>query len=168
LIPATAKHFPGLGSALKDQNTDVLPVQINSTKAQLTSIDMLPYRKAITSGVQLVMPSWALYPSIDSKFPSGLSKTMLQTYLRGQLGFKGVTISDAIEAGGLKAFGDDPNRSMLAINAGMDIILAAARDVSQGVKIVEKITKELDAGSLDAQEFQASVDRIVSLRKGLA
>lgn len=93
---------------------------------------------------------------------------MLQTYLRGQLGFKGVTISDAIEAGGLKAFGDDPNRSMLAINAGMDIILAAARDVSQGVKIVEKITKELDAGSLDAQEFQASVDRIVSLRKGLA
>lgn len=115
------------------------------------------------------MPSWALYPSIDSKYPSGLSKTMLQTYLRGQLNFRGVTISDAIEAGGLNAFGkDDGVRSRLAVEAGMDIILAAARNVSQGVGIVEKLTTLLDGGDLDANEFQQSVDRIVSLRKGLA
>ncbi|KAJ5081230.1 Glycoside hydrolase superfamily [Penicillium angulare] len=164
---ATAKHFPGLGAAGAGENTDEEPVTINLGIDELRSVDEAPYSKVISAGIDMVMTSWALYPALDAKYPSGLSTAWVQDELRGRLGFKGVTITDAIEAGALQAFGDDPSRAILASQAGMDIILASGRNVTQGEAIYDSLLAALNDGSLSSGEFSQATDRILSLRKRL-
>ncbi|GAP82360.2 hypothetical protein SAMD00023353_13700050 [Rosellinia necatrix] len=166
-VVATAKHFPGLGAAGASENTDARPVTIGRSLADLRAIDETPYVAAIQAGVKMIMPSWALYPALDAQYPSGISSKWIQGELRGRLGFKGVVITDAIEAGGLSAFGTDAQRSVLAMAAGADIILAAARDVTQGQNIVNALVTAVNSGSLSASAFSASTSRISSLRATL-
>ncbi|KAJ5355163.1 secreted glycosyl hydrolase [Penicillium cataractarum] len=167
-IIATAKHFPGLGAAGKTENTDEEPVTINLTLDEIRTVDEIPYTKAIPAGVDMVMNSWALYPALDAKYPSGLSKAWIQDELRGRLGFKGVTITDAIEAGALQAFGDDAARGVLASQAGMDIILASARNVTQGEAVFDALVSALQNGSLPKDSFSEATDRILALRKKIS
>lgn len=162
---ATAKHFPGLGAAETNENTDEAPVTIDLTLNELRVVDEAPYVSAIAAGVGMVMASWALYPALDPKLPSGLSTSWIQDELRGRLGFEGVTITDAIEAGALEAFGDDPARAVLASQAGMDIILASARNVTQGEAVVEALVSALQDGSLTQHSFAQATDRILELRQ---
>ncbi|KAJ5762860.1 secreted glycosyl hydrolase [Penicillium manginii] len=164
-ILATAKHFPGLGAALKDSNTDEEPVTIDLTIRQLRAVDEKPYKEAIAAGLDMVMTSWALYPALDSKYPSGMSKKWVQGELRGRLGFKGVTITDAIEAGALESFGGDADRGLLAAQAGMDILLASGRNVSQGEAIVDGLVTALENGILPRKSFSEATGRILSMRK---
>lgn len=165
---ATAKHFPGLGAAETNENTDEAPVTINLALDELRAVDEAPYASAIAAGVGMVMASWALYPALDPKYPSGLSTSWIQDELRGRLGFEGVTVTDAIEAGALEAFGDDPARAVLASQAGMDIILASARNVTQGEAIVEALVSALQDGSLVQDSFAQATDRILALRQKAA
>lgn len=163
---ATAKHFPGLGAATASEDTDEEVVVLTQSFNDLLTIDMPPFAAAINAGVEMVMPSWAYYPALDSKYPSGLSTKWLQSELRGRLGFQGVTISDAIEAGGLAKFGNnDGYRATLATKAGMDIILASAQDPSQGAGIVEILSQALQNGTLNSSTFAQSTTRILNLRR---
>ncbi|KAF8066815.1 glycosyl hydrolase [Lyophyllum atratum] len=166
-VAAAAKHFPGLGAAAASANTDSVPVTLNQSAADIRNIDEFPYIAAIAAGVKLIMPSWAIYPSIDSSRPSGMSSTFIYGELRGTLGFSGVTVSDAIEAGALKAFGTDGNRAILASEAGMDLILAAARSVTQGDGIVTALANALDSGAMDRKAFDRATTRITTLRQSL-
>ncbi|KAI1296103.1 putative glycosyl hydrolase [Xylaria venustula] len=166
-VVATAKHFPGLGAASASENTDERPVTITRSLADLRSIDEAPYTAVIQAGVKLIMPSWALYPALDAKYPSGISSKWIQGELRGRLGYQGVIITDAIEAGGLNGFGTDPQRSILALQAGVDITLAAARNVTQGQGIVNGLVTAVNSGSLSSSAFSASTARISSLRSTL-
>ncbi|KAI0468972.1 glycoside hydrolase family 3 protein [Xylaria cf. heliscus] len=166
-VVATAKHFPGLGAATATQNTDQRPVTISRSLADLRDIDEAPYIAAIEAGVKMIMPSWALYPALDPRYPSGISSKWIQGELRGRLGYKGVVITDAIEAGGLEGFGADPERGVLAMAAGVDLILAAARNVSQGEGIRSALVTAVNSGSLSRSTFSASTLRISSLRTTL-
>ena len=168
-VLSSAKHFPGLGTASSTQNTDEVPVTLNVSLDELRSIDEVPYKAAISAGVEMIMPSWALYPSYDSEYPSGMSSKWIQNELRGRLGFTDiVTVSDAIEAGALEAFGDDPNRAVLAARAGMDIILCGRKTLAQGVGIVKELASQLNSGSLNQTAFDESTDRILRMRRKLA
>jgi beta-N-acetylhexosaminidase len=164
---ATAKHFPGLGSAAAGQNTDTGPVTVGVGLSGLRDRDEVPYAAAIAAGVQLVMVSWAVYPALDGARPAGLSPPVVQSELRGRLHYGGVTITDALEAGALKAFGTSGQRAVLAAQAGMDLILCSARDVSQGENAAAGLAAALTGGQLDAAGFQAALDRVNALRSGL-
>ena len=166
-VAATAKHFPGLGSATKSQNTDAGPVTLNVSLSGLRSKDEAPYPAAIAAGVKLIMASWAVYPALDAGKPAGLSPAVIQTELRGRLGYQGVTITDAIEAGALGAFGSSGQRAVLAAQAGMDLLLCSAQDPSQGQAVVTALASALDGGQLDATTFNAAVQRVTALRDGL-
>ncbi|HEX9065295.1 MAG TPA: glycoside hydrolase family 3 N-terminal domain-containing protein, partial [Streptosporangiaceae bacterium] len=131
-VAATVKHFPGLGAATRSQNTDERPVTLNVPLTQLRAIDEAPYKGAIAANVKLAMVSWAVYPALDKKFPAGLSRTIVLGELRNRLGFAGVTITDALEAGALKNFGSTANRAVLATNAGMDLVLCSGENPSEG------------------------------------
>ncbi|KAG6841408.1 hypothetical protein C0991_011302 [Blastosporella zonata] len=165
-VASTAKHFPGLGAAAASANTDVQPVTLNLSASEIQTVDELPYFSAIAAGVPLVMLSWAVYPAIDS-VPSGLSFQMIFGELRGRMGFEGVTISDAIEAGALSAYGTDTDRAILASAAGMDLILAAEKDATQGDSIVTALATALDDGTLDSLLFRRGTARIAKLRATL-
>lgn len=166
-VAATAKHFPGLGAAATNQDTDSRPVTLNVPKRQLRKVDELPYRSAIPAGVKLVMVSWAVYPALDPKRPAGLSSTVVHGELRSRLGFKGVTITDALEAGALRSYGSTANRAVLAAHAGMDLLLCASQNVSQGSAAVSALASALKSGKLRRPAFMASVHRVRVLRSEL-
>ncbi|KAL6850618.1 hypothetical protein ACO1O0_007742 [Amphichorda felina] len=167
-IAAAAKHFPGLGRAPKGSNTDEVPVTLNATEEELTSVDMAPFAEAIEAGVGMIMPSWAIYPSVDAKHPAGLSPVWLKEKLRGDLGFQGVTVSDAIEAGSLSSLGGLDVIVPAAASAGMDLLLSSARDIQQGVEVRTVLEEAVSSGAVDRAEFDAATERIVNLRASLA
>ena len=165
-VAATAKHFPGLGAATKSQNTDVGPVTLKVSKSKLRSIDEYPYQAAIAARVKLVMVSWARYPALAPR-PAGLSSVIVRGELRDRLGFGGVTITDALEAGALKAYGSTGHRALLAAQAGMDLVLCSAQDVGQGVQCLDGLQNGYTSGSLGKAMFLRAETRVQNLRAGL-
>ena len=166
-VAATAKHFPGLGAATASQNTDAEPVTLNVPLSALRATDEFPYQAAIAAGVKLVMVSWAVYPALGTKRPAGLSSNVVGGELRTRLGFTGVTITDALEAGALSAYGSTQNRATQAAGAGMDLILCASGSVSQGITAMDGMRTAYNNGTLPHAAFQAAVNRIIALRQGL-
>ena len=166
-VAATAKHFPGLGAAAKSQDTDLAPVKLNVSAANLRGIDELPYKAAIAAKVKLVMVSWAVYPGLGATRPGGLSTNVVQGELRNRLGFKGVTITDALEAGALRPYGSIQHRALLAAQAGMDLLLCSAQTKGEGAACVDGLEDGYNDGSLGKTTFKAADTRVLSLRAGL-
>jgi len=166
-VAATAKHFPGLGAATAAEDTDTGPVTLNLPAATIRGVDEFPYHAAIAAGVRLVMVSWAVYPSLDPKRPAGLSSVIVGRELRARLGFTGVTITDALEAGALKAFGSIGHRAVLAAGAGMDLILCANGSAAEGTAAMNGMRTAYHDGALGHAAFRAAVTRIIALRRGL-
>ena len=167
-VAATVKHFPGLGAATRSQNTDERPVTLNVPLSQLRSVDERPYQAAVAAKVKLAMVSWAVYPALDKTFPAGLSSKIVLGELRNRLGFAGVTITDALEAGALKNFGGTANRAKLATEAGMDLLLCAEETPAQGVTARNALRSDFLASSPTAQaNFKAAAERVLALRATL-
>jgi len=166
-VAASAKHFPGLGAATRSQDTDKGPVTLHLTAGRIRGFDEVPYKAAIAAQVKLVMVSWAIYPALAPGRPAGLAPAVVQGELRKRLGFTGVTVTDALEAGALRPFGTIGHRAELAAGAGMDLILCSQGNVAEG----EHALAGLRRGYLDSAHgkpaFEAAVERIVALREGL-
>lgn len=125
-IAATAKHFPGLGTATV--NTDDRAVTIRAAPGLLQR-DLDPFRNAVDAGVRLVMISSAAYPALDpSGRPAVFSRPIVTGLLRGTLGFRGVVVSDALDAPGAVHV---PHATTLAIEAGVDVLLYTSDWVSR-------------------------------------
>jgi beta-N-acetylhexosaminidase len=166
-VAATVKHFPGLGAAGASQDTDNEPVQIDLPASTLRTVDEAPYQAAIQAGVQLAMVSWANYPALDPRLPAGLSPTIIQGELQGRLGFDGVTITDALGAGALGAYGSLENKTMLAARAGMDALLCTATMPLPGADCLAGLQQGYLDGALPATAFKAQLAQLLALRASL-
>src|SRR5260221_13321738 len=98
---ATAKHFPGHGDTAADSHID-LPV-IRADRARLNTLELIPFRAAISSGVGSVMTGHLNVPALepDPNTPATLSHNILTGVLRDELGFEGLVITDAMDMGGI-------------------------------------------------------------------
>jgi beta-N-acetylhexosaminidase len=166
-VAAAAKHFPGLGAAARNQDTDLRPVTLPVPAATLHRVDERPYRAAIAARVKLVMVSWAVYPALDPSRPAGLSPVVVRGQLRQRLGFGGVTITDALEAGALRHYGPIARRGQLAALAGMDLLLCSGHRVGEGQQAVAGLARAYRDGLISRDSGEAAVARIASLRAGL-
>ncbi len=166
-IAATAKHFPGLGAATRSQNTDLTTVTLTQSADEIRNVDELPFGASVAVGVDMVMTSWAVYPALDPDFPAGLSAAIVQGELRDRLGFRGVTITDALEAGAVAPFGDTGERSVLAAQAGMDVLLCSARDITQGTAAVQAVAAALQGFQLNPGHSRQALRRVLDLRQQL-
>jgi beta-N-acetylhexosaminidase len=124
-IAATAKHFPGLGGATV--NTDDGPATIERSRAQLEATDLPPFAAAIDAGVPLVMVGHARYPALDPDRIASQSPPIIQQLLRGRMRFRGVVVSDSMEAQASLATGDIATISERAVRAGVDLLLLTGR-----------------------------------------
>jgi len=154
-------------SAAASQNTDAGPVTLNLSLNTLRSVDEVPFAAAIAAGTKLIMVSWAVYPALGAQ-PAGLSPNVVQGELRGRLDFTGVTSTDALEAGALQPFGSTQHRALRAALAGMDLLLCAAQDVTQGEQASAELAADYTDGTLDGPTFLAAVNRVITLRQSLA
>jgi beta-N-acetylhexosaminidase len=119
-VGATAKHFPGLGAAL--DSTDDKPVAIAGTRDQLEG-PLIPFREAVKAGVPLVMASHAFYPGIDRRRPASQSKAILGGLLRSAMKYRGVIVTDSIEARGVLRYSSLEVAAERSIDAGADLVL---------------------------------------------
>jgi len=124
-IAATVKHFPGLGSA--PANTDRAIVTIRRSRARLRSIDLAPFGAAVTAGVPLVMVGHARYPALDRSRIASQSRPIIEGLLRRELGFRGVVVTDSLEARASLATGGIAQVSERALRAGADLLLLTGR-----------------------------------------
>src|SRR5947208_9920114 len=98
---ATAKHFPGHGDTAADSHID-FPV-IRADRARLDSLELIPFRAAISSQVDSVMTGHLNVPALepDPNTPATLSHNILADLLRNQLGYQGLIVTDAVDMGGI-------------------------------------------------------------------
>ena len=119
LVAACAKHFPGHGRADTDSHL-VLPV-VGASLQQLRDTDLVPFQAAIRAGVRCVMTAHVVFPEIDT-VPATISRKFLTELLRGELGFDGVIVTDALE---MAAIGDSEasaEGAVAALAAGADLL----------------------------------------------
>jgi beta-N-acetylhexosaminidase len=124
-VAATAKHFPGLGGA--PVNTDDGPATIERSRAQLEATDLPPFAAAIEAGVPLVMAGHARYPALDPDRIASQSQPIIQQLLRERMRFRGVVVTDSMEARASLATGAITTVSERAIRAGSDLLLLTGR-----------------------------------------
>jgi beta-N-acetylhexosaminidase len=124
-IAATAKHFPGLGGARS--NTDAAVVRIPRSRAQVEAVDLAPFRAAVLAGAPLVMVGHARYPALDRYRIASQSAPIIEGLLREELGFRGVVVTDSMEARASLATGTLEKASERAVRAGADLLLLTGR-----------------------------------------
>jgi len=120
-VAATVKHFPGLGRATV--NTDDGSATIDAPRAALDGADLEPYRAAVAADAPLVMAGHALYPAYDAANIASQSPTLLTDVLRDRLSFRGVVITDSIEAQAVLDRSGVATAAVSSLAAGADIVL---------------------------------------------
>jgi beta-N-acetylhexosaminidase len=130
-VAATAKHFPGLGGG--PANTDNAIVTIRRSRAELDAVDLPPFEAAIAAGVPLVMVGHARYPALDRFRIASQSRPIIQGVLRDELGFRGVVVTDSLEAQASLATGSITKVAERALRAGADLLLLTGRGSYQPV-----------------------------------
>lgn len=163
-IGVTAKHFPGLGRA--QANTDETRVRITTSAEDLRAQDELPFRTAIEAGTDLVMLSSAIYQAF-SPAPAVLSPPVVLEELRRRLGFRGVTISDDLEAGAFAGASSPRQVARAAKLAGVDLLLYATT-ADAALAASRGLTSDLRDGRLELDDVRAAVSRSIALRTRLA
>jgi beta-N-acetylhexosaminidase len=118
VIPV-AKHFPGLGDTVADSHRELPLAQSDDPTREL---DLLPFREAVAAGAPAVMTAHLLVPLWDSR-PATLSAVALQYWLRRQLGFQGVIITDDLEMGAIARRLPVGQAAREALAAGADLLL---------------------------------------------
>lgn len=160
-VAATLKHFPGHGNTTVDSHTD-LPV-LTQSRAELEEIDLAPFRAGIAAGAQLVMVGHLDVKSIDPGVPATFSRKVLVDLLRGELGFTGVVISDALNMGAVTQ-ASAAEQAVQAILAGNDMLLMPPSVADARDGLLEAIT----SGRLPREQLVESVTRILTLKFSLA
>jgi beta-N-acetylhexosaminidase len=162
-VAATAKHFPGLGSARLD--TDFAVQRIGLPKATLRDVDEAPYRRFVAIGGEMVMLSTAIYPALSAR-PAAFARPIATGELRERLGFEGVSISDALETVSVKSFGGPAKAGVAAARAGTDLLLFTEQRA--GARAEAALLRGLRSESLSREDFEASAGRVLRLRHLLA
>jgi beta-N-acetylhexosaminidase len=158
-VAATAKHFPGLGTAT--ENTDFEAQRLNLSKAELRSVDEGPYRAFIAAGGKLVMLSTAIYPAFSGR-PAAFTRRVATGELRGRLGFHGVTITDSLGSSAVAAFGGQREAAVDGAAAGDDLLLFD--DLPSALAGHEALVEQLHRGGLRRAPFLAAAGRVLRLR----
>ena len=157
---ATAKHFPGHGDTERDSHNVLATVQVDMNR--LNAVELYPFQKAIEAGVQAVMSAHISIPALDPapNVPATLSKLIMTDYLRGQLGFEGLVVSDSMGMGGITTLYPQDQAAILAVQAGVDIILLTP----EPERVVSFLVDAVRNGQISETRIDESVNRILQAK----
>jgi beta-N-acetylhexosaminidase len=158
-VAATAKHFPGIGRAVR--STDRSAVTLTPTGAALER-DLAPFRRAVAAGVPVMMLSNASYIAFGPA-PAAWSAP-IQSLLRQELGFRGVTITDALDPAAATRGRTLPAAALLAVRAGVDLVLLTGSEASSDGVFRALLERAAD-GEISRASLHRSNDRILALKE---
>jgi beta-N-acetylhexosaminidase len=152
-VVGCGKHFPGHGGTVKDSHFE-LPV-LDRSESDIYQIDLPPFVAAIQSGLSLMMTSHVVYTALDPDLPATLSSKIITGLLRGQLGFTGCVVSDALEMKAMAGTGL-PDLAERFIQAGGDLFLLGQEDgITTPLEKALKLRDELGKRAGDSEEFSS-------------
>ena len=166
-IAACAKHFPGHGSTSADSHHGIVTLQ--ASLDLLRRRDLPPFTAAIAAGVRGVMPGHLRVPELTGDAPATLSAAALNGLLRGELGFTGVIISDALEMRAVSDLYGIPEAAVLAVAAGTDL-LCFGRDAAEDsyLAVRRALSEAVASGRLPAERLTEAQQNVARLRTWLA
>jgi len=156
-MPACAKHFPGHGDASVDSHED-LPV-VDLPPDRFEHVEWVPFRAAMTAGLDAVMSCHLLVPSLDDANPATLSREILTTRLRGALGFQGLVFTDDMDMKAISLRLDPGEAAARAVAAGCDAVLQCGGDLDRVAAALEGLVKALENESLPETRLDDALRR---------
>jgi len=166
-VAACAKHFPGHGSTLDDSHLSL--ATISGTMAEIRVRDLPPFVAAIAAGSVAIMPGHLLVPELTGSLPATLSPAAVTGLLRGELGFSGVVISDALEMKAASAVFGIPEAAVLAVIAGVDLLcLGRQTDEPMYHAVRAAIADAVTSKRLRGDRLEEAAARVAGLRARLA
>ncbi len=158
-VSACLKHFPGLGSTTEDTHDG--RVEITKSLEEMRASDFVPFQAGIEAGVDFVMVSHATAPALDdNNVPSSLSRKVITDTLRGELGFQGVIITDALDMTAITDYYTPEEAAVMAIEAGVDMLLMP-EDFEKAYGAVLAAVQE---GKITEERIDESLERIYRVK----
>lgn len=158
-VSACLKHFPGLGSTTEDTHDG--RVEITKSLEEMRASDFLPFQAGIEAGVDFVMVSHATAPGLDdNNVPCSLSRKVITDTLRGELGFEGVIITDALDMTAITDYYTTEEAAVMALEAGADMLLMP-EDFEKAYAAVLAAVQE---GKITEERIDESLERIYRVK----
>lgn len=162
-VVSTLKHFPGYGN---NGDTHSRIIRDKRSKKTFVTRDLKPFAAGIDAGADMVMMSHTIVNAFDSKKPASLS-LKVHKYLRKNMGFEGVIITDGLAMQGITDFvgGDQGKAAVRAVKAGNDMICATG----DRTKCYKALLKAVRSGDISRSRINESVRRILimKIRRGI-
>ncbi len=170
---ATGKHFPGHGDT--EQNSHLELARVTASAARLDSVELVPFRAAVQAGVRGIMTFHGQLPGLDtSSLPATLNPRIMTDLLRGQLGFRGLVITDALDMNGVLGKMTMAEVTQRAVLAGADLLLmptditgaidAVVDGVRRGLFTEARITESARKLLVAKQEMGLARQRLTDLQ----
>jgi beta-N-acetylhexosaminidase len=165
-VAAALKHFPGIGDVAVDTHDRLAVLDVDAER--LATSELVPFRHGIAAGARLVMSAHLGVPALtgDPALPSTLSPRIMSGLLRDELGFAGVSITDALD---MRALAQGPNQILdvlAALRAGVDLLLTGP-DPEARARIESGLAHAAARGLLDEERLRAAAGRVAALRSWL-
>ncbi|QLE56309.1 beta-N-acetylhexosaminidase [Nostoc sp. TCL26-01] len=164
-IIGCAKHFPGHGDTSKDSHVE-LPI-LNLTPEELRNRELIPFQVLIKEQISLIMTAHILFPKIDPDLPATLSRPILKSILREELGFQGVVVSDDLDMKAVSDMFTQNGTVARAVNAGCDLFIVSrnihSSSMERTYKIAEDFAESLSKGELAEEVVTTAKTRIETL-----
>ena len=158
-VSATLKHFPGLGAG--NGNTHNGSVVIDRSHDQLAATEFMAFKGGIDAGADFVMIGHQITTGSGDDLPGDLSYTVVTEWLRNELGFSGIAVTDAQAMGAIANNYSSAEAAMLSVQAGIDIILMPNNldNAAQG------IMNAVNSGQISEERINESLLRILSVKE---
>lgn len=163
-VLVTAKHFPGHGDTATDSHIGL--GRVTAPRERLDAVEFVPFRAAIEAGADCVMTAHLAVEAIEpEEIPATVSAKALSGVLRGELGFKGIISTDAMDMKGLTSLYPPAEAAVRAIEAGADLLLIPENPAEAVRGVVEAVR----SGRITRARLDESVRRILEakVRTGL-
>ncbi|MDA1080452.1 MAG: serine hydrolase [Gemmatimonadetes bacterium] len=158
-VAATAKHFPGHGDTDTDSHL-ALPV-VRSDRARLQAVELAPFRAAIGAGVAGVMSAHIALPAVSGdSVPATLAPAIMTGLLRDALGFRGLSVTDALTMQGIGDGYDVERSAVLAVLAGSDILLMP----TDTRRAIDAVVAAVASGEIPAARIDESARRVLEVK----
>jgi len=160
---STAKHFPGHGDTGTDSHL-ALPV-ITASRARMDTVELVPFRAALRAGADVVMAAHIAVPGLAGPDapPASLSAFVLDTLLRGQMGFRGLVVTDALNMGAIVGRYGAARAGVLAFEAGADVLLMPVNAHAT----IDSLTAAVARGEVSEARLDSSVARVLDAKTRL-
>ncbi|MEO3810042.1 glycoside hydrolase family 3 N-terminal domain-containing protein [Sphaerisporangium sp. B11E5] len=162
-VAACVKHFPGHGATRQDSHLEIPTVDV--TREVLWERELLPFRAAIGAGTRSIMTAHVRVPVLTGSAPATLSSAALTELLRGELGYDGVVVSDALDMHAISRSVGLGGGAVLSLAAGSDLLCLGPLPTYEEIREIESaIVSAVREGRLPVSRLEEAAERVARLR----